>query len=105
MVLLYFCEDIPSRFLKSGSTLPLQSTQKFDDLLNILGKYSNSYENLKIVGGFNVTMDDKFLINFCEQNDLSSLMDKPTCYKNFDKPTCIEVTLKTNPVASNIVML
>ena len=25
--------------------------------------------------------------NFCELNDLSSLIDKTTCYKNFDKPT------------------
>ena len=25
--------------------------------------------------------------DFCELNDLSSLIDKPTCYKNFGKPT------------------
>ena len=36
------------------------------------------------MGDFIVTMDDKFMINFCELNDLSSLIDKPTCYKNFD---------------------
>ena len=129
VVLLYFFEDIPPRFLNSGSTFNIETisveinlrkrkwllpccysphksliSSHLDDLLNNLGKHSNSYENLKIVGDFNVTMDDKFLLNFCEQNDLSSLMDKPTCYKNFDKPTCIELTLKTNPVASNIVM-
>ena len=27
------------------------------------------------MGDFNVTMDDKFMIDFCELNDLSSLID------------------------------
>ena len=46
---------------------------------------------------FNVTMGDKFMINFCELNDLSSLIDKPTCYKNFDKPKCIDLILTNKP--------
>ena len=38
-------------------------------------------------------MDDKFMTNFCELNDLSSLIDKSTCYKNFEKPKCIDLML------------
>ena len=49
------------------------------------------------MGDFNVSMDDKFKINFCELNDLSSLIDKPTCYKNFDKPKCIDLILTNKP--------
>ena len=49
------------------------------------------------MGDFNVTMDDKFMIDFCELNDLSSLIDKPTCYKNFDKPAWIELILINKP--------
>ena len=45
------------------------------------------------MGDFNVTMDDKFMIDFCQLNDLSNLIGKPTCYKNFDKPTCIDLIL------------
>ena len=45
------------------------------------------------MGGFNVTMDDKSITEFCELNYLSSLIDKPTCYKNFDKPKCIDLIL------------
>ena len=30
------------------------------------------------MGDLIVTMDDKFMIDFCELNDLSSLIDKPT---------------------------
>ena len=32
---------------------------------------------------FTVTMDDDFMIDFCELNDLSSLLDKPTYHKTF----------------------
>ena len=49
------------------------------------------------MGDFNVTMDDKFMIYFWELNDLRSLIDKPTCYKNFDKPTCIDLILTNKP--------
>ena len=49
------------------------------------------------MGDFNVTIDDKFLINVCKLNDLSSLTDKPTCYRNFDKPKCIDLILTNKP--------
>ena len=29
------------------------------------------------MGDFNVTMDDKFITDFCKLNGLSSLIDKP----------------------------
>ena len=49
------------------------------------------------MGDFNVTMDDKFIINFCELNDLSSLIDEPTCCKNFDKSKCFDLILTNKP--------
>ena len=45
------------------------------------------------MGKFNVTMNHKFMIDFCKQNDISSLTYKPTCYENSDKPTCIYLIL------------
>ena len=45
------------------------------------------------MGGFNLTVDYKFMIDFCQLNDLSSLIDKTTCYKIFDKPKCIDLIL------------
>ena len=45
------------------------------------------------MGDLIVTMDDKFMIDFCELNDLSSLIDKPTCNTNFGKPACIDLVL------------
>ena len=86
VLLLYFREDIPSRFLNSGSTFNIETIsveinlrrrkrllpccynpQKslISSYLNItLNKYSKSYENLVFMGHFIVTMDDKFMINF-----------------------------------------
>ena len=49
------------------------------------------------MGDFTITMDDKIMIDFCELNDLSSLIDKSTCYKNFDTPTCIDLILTNKP--------
>ena len=46
------------------------------------------------MGDFNVTIGDKFMIEFWELNDRSSLMYKTMCYKTFDKPTCVDLILK-----------
>ena len=40
-----------------------------DYLNNILDKYSTFYENVVFMGEYNVTMDDKFVINFCKLNN------------------------------------
>ena len=121
-LLLYFCEDIPSRFLNSGSTCNIETrsveinlrkrkwlltccynpnnsliSSHLDYLNNILDKYSKSYENLLFMGDFNVTMDDKFITDFFKLNGLSSLIDKPTCSENLDKPTCIDLILLNKP--------
>ena len=132
-LLLYFREDIPSRYLNSGSKCSIEIvsveinlrkrkwlltccynphksliSSHVNYLNNILDKYNKSYEILVFMGDFNVTMGDKFMIDFCKLNDLSNLINKPTCYKNFDKPTCIDLIL-TNKLSyfqdSNILRL
>ena len=62
------------------TNLLLQSTQKFkfshlNYLYNISDKYSKSYENLVFMREFNVTMDDKFMIDFWKLNDFSNLIE------------------------------
>ena len=49
------------------------------------------------MGDFDVTMDDKFTIGFCEMHNLSSLIDNPTCSKNFDKPKRTDLILTSKP--------
>ena len=38
-------------------------------------------------------MNDNAVAFFCSLNDLTSQIDHPTCYKNSDKPTCIDLIL------------
>ena len=35
--------------------------------------------------------------NFCDINCLKSLIKEPTCFKNPDKPTCIDLILTNRP--------
>ena len=37
------------------------------------------------------------MTSFCSSNDLTSLTDQPTCYKNPDEPTCIDLILTNLP--------
>ena len=37
------------------------------------------------------------MTDFCEQYDLSSLISEPTCYKNPDNPSCIDLILTNRP--------
>ena len=46
---------------------------------------------------FNASVSEKCLEGFCNLNGLTSLIKKPTCFKNLDKPTCIDLILKNQP--------
>ena len=37
------------------------------------------------------------MTSFYFLNDLTNLVDEPTCYKNSDKPTCIDLILTNYP--------
>ena len=37
------------------------------------------------------------MTNFCDLNGLKSLINVPTCYKNFDNPTSIVLILTNRP--------
>ena len=46
---------------------------------------------------FNASVNEKCLEEFCDLNGLTSLIKKPTCFKNPDKPTCIDLILTNQP--------
>ena len=46
---------------------------------------------------FNVSMGNKFIINFYKIDDLSSIINKLMCYKNVDKSTSIGSILTSKP--------
>ena len=69
--------------------------------LNDLGKsidlYSAHYDNIILLGDFNVSIDDPHMDFFCEAYRLKSIIKDATCFKNLENPSCIDVILTNSP--------
>ena len=52
------------------------------------------YDNFLIVGEFNSEVTESAMENFCGTYHLHNLTKDPTCFKNPDKPSCIDLLLK-----------
>ena len=46
---------------------------------------------------FNASVSEKCLPEFCNLNGLTCLIKKPRCFKNPDKPTCIDLIVTNQP--------
>ena len=55
-----------------------------------------------IWGDFNVGTEDNYKKLFCENYNLKSLIRQPTCYKNPDDLTCIDLILTNVPQSFQI---
>ena len=69
----------------------LSALQKSLDL------YSAQYENFVILGDFNVEVDYNGMEDFCKSYNLKSLVRVPTCFKNPENPSCIDLILTNSP--------
>ena len=111
-------EVIPSRLLQSKSqynieNLSVQSNLKkrkwflncsynphrisvsshLECLNRVIDEHSKTYNNFFFIGDFNVGIDGNSMKKFCDINCLKSLIKEPTCFKNPDKFTCIDLIL------------
>ena len=68
-----------------------------ENLTKSLAVYSSNYENLIILGDFNVSIDNSYMAGFCDTYDLRSLITEPTCYKSPENSTCIDLILTNHP--------
>ena len=64
---------------------------------NAIDLYSKSYENIILLGEFNFEISDSHMNSFCPIYLLKDLFKEPTCYKNPEKPTCIDLILTNSP--------
>ena len=68
-----------------------------DDHLNSLGNCLNelckTYENILLLGDFNSEMREDAMQEFCNVYNLKTLVNEPTCFKNVDNPSCIDLVL------------
>ena len=121
-ILLYVREDIPSKLLlveenlikgffveinlrnKKKWLLSCSYNPKKTSLSNHIAELSKSldlfatkYECLLFLDDFNAGMEDSSIKIFCSNFNLTSMINKPTCYKNPDKPTSIDLILTNYP--------
>ena len=71
--------------------------QHKETLAKNMDLYSSTYENFIFLGDFNVDMEHSALKDFCNLYFLTSLFNRPTCWKNPSKPTCIDLILTNCP--------
>ena len=64
---------------------------------NAIDYYSKSYENIILIGDFNVEICDSHMDSSCAIYHLKSLTREPTCFKNPEKPTSIDLILTNSP--------
>ena len=63
----------------------------------ILQHYSTKYENILLLGNFNACVDDDTMKDFCSSYCLKSLIKQPTCFKNHENLSCIDLILTNKP--------
>ena len=55
--------------------------------------FCKNYEHLLILGDFNANISEPALTSFCTLFKLKNLVKEPTCYKNPNNPSCIDLFL------------
>ena len=58
-----------------------------------LDKYLPQYENLLMLGDWNSAMTEKEMKEFCGVYNLDNLIKEPTCYKNAENPSSLDIML------------
>ena len=121
-LLLYICEDIKSKLLISKSKCNIETlsvavklrkrkwfqncscnpnqnsiSNHLECLNRLIDENSSSFDNFIFIGDFNVSTNHNSMIHFCDLNGLRNLINVPTCYKNFDNPSSIDLILTNRP--------
>ena len=60
-------------------------------MTKIIDLFSSNYENLFLMGDFNAALDNAVLKDFFNLCNLTNLINKATCYKNPNNPSCIDL--------------
>ena len=64
---------------------------------NVLDSFIGNYDNFLIVGDLNSEITESSMHEFCNSYNLHNLCHKSTCYKNPEKPSCIDLFLTNSP--------
>ena len=72
-------------------------TNHLENICKTLDKLSANYDNLILLGDFNVEHEEESIAEFLNLYNLKNLVKQNTCFKNPDKPTCIDLILTNCP--------
>ena len=64
-----------------------------EQIRKALDIYSKKYENILLMGDYNVDVKETNMKVFCNQHKFKALNEEPTCFKNFNNPSCIDLFL------------
>ena len=118
-IILYIREGIPFKLLKSNCLsanteallLDLKINKKkwllccsynphkalMEKHMNELGKaldnYLHKYDHILLIGDFNSEISERSMHDFCNVHNLENLSNTPTCFKNPENPSCIDLLL------------
>ena len=62
-----------------------------------LDNYISHYDNILFLGDLSSQPSENCVNDFCNVFNLSNLVKEPTCYKNPDNPSCIDLFLTNRP--------
>ena len=64
---------------------------------NTLDQYLKTCEKFLLLGDFNAEDTEPIISEFLEQYEAKNIMKNKTCFKNSDRPTCIDLFLTNSP--------
>ena len=70
-----------------------------DSLSKSIDSLSSKYDNFILLVDFNSCMEDSPMKTFGEFYKLRNLIKEPTCFKNPENPTCIDLILTNKPLS------
>ena len=74
-------------------------TNFLSNLGPILDHHMSKFDNILLLGDFNSETTELSMNEFCDTYNLQNLIKHPTCFKNVQNPSCIDVML-TNKIRS-----
>ena len=74
-----------------------------DSIGTLLNELSIKYDNFILIGDFNSEMHEEPMNIFCTTYNLKNLVKEPTCFKNIDNPSCINLILTNKPLHFQII--
>ena len=89
------------RWLSSGIYIPRTTLAPLhlEKIGYTLDLYLKKYEYFLVMGDFNAEDGEEAMQIFCDTYDFKNLVNVPTCYKNPNNPSCIDLIL-TNKAKS-----